>query len=85
MLHVSFLILIYEIIQLEISFDGEHFGSAGSSKYSHRLVYGMANYQGKALTTGCNDPPDPCMDKTELMNMNTLEWADGPNYPYNPA
>ena len=45
----------------------------------------MANYKGKALTTGCNDPPDPCMDKTELMDMTTLEWADGPNYPYNPA
>ena len=70
---------------LSLSFDGEHFGSAGSSKYSHRLVYGMANYKGRALTTGCNELSDPCVDKTELMNMNTLEWADGPNYPYNPA
>ena len=87
MLHVSFRILIYEIIQIEISFDGQHFGSAGSSKYSHRLVYGMANYKGKALTTGCNDPGNElsCLDKTEIMDMTTLEWADGPNYPYNPA
>ena len=26
-----------------------------------------------------------CLDKTELMDMSTLKWSDGPDYPYNPA
>ena len=78
---------LFQSVELQcLSFDGKEFENAALSKYSHRLVYGMANYRGKALTTGCNDFTEPaCLDKTELMDMKKLEWADGPDYPYNPA
>ena len=60
-------------------FDGEYFATVGSSKFSHRYTLGLGNYQGKALTTGCNDASS-CYAKTELMNMETLEWSTGPDY-----
>ena len=41
----------------------------------------MANYMEKALTTGCANKRD-CYVKTELMDMKTLEWSDGPDYPF---
>ena len=41
----------------------------------------MANYKGKAFITGCAGGPD-CYVKTELMDMNTLEWSVGPDYPF---
>ena len=63
-----------------LRFDGIHQGSAGSSKFSHRLTIGMANYLGKALTTGCNNDPE-CYTKTELMDMYTLTWSRGPDFP----
>ena len=59
-------------------FDGEQFQSAGSSQYSHGFTLGMANYMGKALTTGCNS--GSCSVKTELMDMSTLQWSPGPDY-----
>ena len=65
------------------SFDGESYQSAGSSKYSHQWTLGMANYLGKALTTGCMVMyGDSCGVKTELMDMNTLTWSAGPDYPF---
>ena len=60
-------------------FDGEQFQSAGSSQYSHDLTLGMANYMGKALTTGCY-ASSTCYVKTELMDMSTLQWSPGPDY-----
>ena len=60
-------------------FDGQSFQSAGSSGYSHSDTYGLANYRGKALTTGCYGL-SPCV-KTELMDMTTLTWSAGPDYP----
>ena len=63
-------------------FDGEYFHSAGSSSFSHRSTYGMANYKGKALTTGCKDTRPECGVKTEIMDMHTLEWSKGPDYPF---
>ena len=69
-----------------LSFDGETYQSAGSSVYSHKTTYGMANYLGKALTTGCNgdslSDDRLCGVKTELMDMNTLTWSAGPDYPF---
>ena len=62
-------------------FDGEFFKTAGSSKFSHRDTNGMGNYQNKALTTGCSGD-SACSVKTELMNMETLEWSNGPDYPF---
>jgi len=63
------------------SFDGESYQSAGSSEYSHEFTYGMANYLGRALTTGCFGS-STCAVKTELMNMDTLTWSRGPDYPF---
>ena len=51
------------------------------SKYSHRWTFGLANYQGQALTTGCYDDSS-CSIKTEIMNMKKLEWADAADFPY---
>ena len=63
-----------------LSFDGQSYQSAGSSQYSHRYTRGMANYRGKALTTGCLN--SSCDLKTELMDMTSLTWSAGPDYPY---
>ena len=64
-----------------LRFDGEFYHSAGSSTYSHQRTTGMANYLGKALTTGCVDSSE-CYVKTELMDMSTLNWSSGPDYPF---
>ena len=43
----------------------------------------MTNYRGKALTTGCgNMMGEECGVQTELMDMTTLTWSAGPDYPY---
>ena len=65
-----------------LSFDGEFYHSVESSKYSHRGTYGLANYRGNGLTTGCDSNNAACSFKTEILNMTTLEWSDGPNYPF---
>ena len=79
--HVSLFQFFNIKLKYNFSFDGEFFHSAGSSKYSHRNTYGMANYKGKALTSGCGENSD-CSVKTELMNMDTLTWNDGPDFPF---
>ena len=62
-------------------FDGEFYDSADSSTYSHRRAAGMANYLGKALTTGCSDD-STCYVKTELMDMTILIWSNEPDFPF---
>ena len=75
------MILIAEFIFS--SYDGENFNSMENSKYSHRgLENSLANYRGKALVTGCNYDNDECSFKTEIMDMTTMTWSDGPDYPY---
>ena len=69
------------LLNLFLSFDGQTYQSAGSSQYSHRYTFGMANYRGKALTTGCWSLDGDCDLKTELMDMTTLTWSAGPDYP----
>ena len=64
-----------------LRFDGKLFQTVGSSKFSHQHTYGMGKYKNKALTTGC-DYNSSCFVKTELMNMETLEWSDGPDFPF---
>ena len=64
-----------------LRFDGEFFQTVGSSKFSHQHTYGMGNYKNKALTVGCEDRYS-CGDKTELMDMETLEWTNGTDYPF---
>lgn len=44
----------WPLLELSCSFDGTGFGTAGSSKVSHRETLGLANYRGDALTTGCS-------------------------------
>ena len=70
---------------MNFSFDGDFYHSVESSKYSHQNVYGLANYKNKAFTTGCQygtvNLPSECV-KTELLNMETLQWSDGPDYPF---
>ena len=65
-------------------FDGEFTQPAGSSKYTHQLTFGMGNYLGQALTTGCykDYTGSNCYVKTELMDMTTLTWSDGPGYHF---
>ena len=64
-----------------IRFDGDYFHTAGSSKFGHKYTLGMGYYKNKALTTGCNESSS-CPVKTELMNMETLEWSNGPDFPF---
>ena len=63
------------------SFNGTVYHPAKSSHYSHYRTHGLANYKGRALTTGCAERNN-CGKKTELMDMNTLKWKDGPDYPF---
>ena len=63
------------------SFDGDVYHSAGTSSFSHYASDAMPNYKGNALITGCASPSN-CNVKTELMDMDTLEWSDGPDYPF---
>jgi len=63
------------------TFDGETYQTAGSSSFSHKNTLGMADYMGSALTTGCEED-SICQIKTELMDMATLQWSAGPDYPF---
>ena len=59
------------------------FHPAGSSKWHHPGTFGMPNYRGKALTVGCDTKSDyDCELKTELMDMETLEWSTGPDFAW---
>ena len=58
-------------ITVASSFDGEVYESIKLSQYSHIWTRGLANYRGKALTTGCNSFGE-CSFKTELLDMTTL-------------
>ena len=67
------------------SFDGENFASAGSSKWSHAMTFKFGNFKDKAFTVGCDNSwsNHPCGKKTELMDMETLEWSNEyPDYPF---
>ena len=70
----------FEII-VAFSFDGEVYESVVLSQYSHIWTRGLANYRGKALTTGCNGYGD-CSFKTELLDMTTLRWSEGQDFPF---
>ena len=64
------------------SFDGENYQSIESSKYRHAYTLGLANYKGKALITGCGYYNADCSFKTELFDLNTMKWFDGPDFPF---
>ena len=65
-----------------LSFDGENYNSMESSKYSHRETFGLANYKGKALAVGCAKDNSDCSFATELFDLNTMKWSDGPDFPF---
>ena len=66
------------------SFDGENYVRVEETKYSHRGTLGLGNYRGKAFTTGCSSS---CTSQvaTELLDMTTMKWSDGPYYPFAPS
>ena len=66
----------------QFSFDGQNYELVASSKYEHGHTYGLANYKNHAFTTGCNGSGKTCNLKTELFDMETQSWSDGPDYPY---
>ena len=63
-----------------LRFDGKKFLRASESNFEHRHTVGMGNYMGKAFVTG-HDGQEYGV-KTELMDMATLEWSNGPDYPF---
>lgn len=67
--------------QIISSFDGEIFEPAESSKCIHAKTLGLANYRGKALTTG-SFSKSSCYVRTEVYDLNTNQWFDAPNYPF---
>ena len=69
---------IYNFID---SFDGVNYQKVGESKYSHQSTWGIANYRGNALTTGCKSPND-CNTKTEILDMTSMTWSDADDYPF---
>ena len=64
------------------SFDGVYYQSVENSKYSHVFTLGLANYRGNGLTTGCGLNYAECSFETEILDMTTLKWSDGPEYPF---
>ena len=61
------------------SFDGDRFEEISDSKHSHRFTLGLANYQGMALTTGCDSRNE---FQSELLDLHNLQWFDAPDYPF---
>ena len=83
MLFVSSNVSLYKYEESILSFDGEVFNSIESTKYSHKSTHGLGNYKGTALTTGClNNDNSDCWLKTELLDMTTMKWSEGPDYPF---
>ena len=67
------------------SFDGENYVEVEVSKYSHDRTFGLGNYRGKAFTTGCRYEGCTSYVATELLDMTTMKWSDGPDYPFAPS
>ena len=67
-------------------FDGQNYQQVGDSKFSHQLTYGIANFRGNALTTGCATMnalvAQDCDVKTEILDMTTMTWSDADDYPF---
>ena len=63
-------------------FDGDNYHLLDESKFGHRLTK-LGNYRGAAFITGCfNEYVDECAFKTEIMDMSTFKWTNGPDYPF---
>ena len=75
----------YSSFKSIFSFDGENYVQVEDSKYSHDRTYGLGNYRGKAFTTGCRYYGCTSKVATELLDMTTMKWSDGPDYPFAPS
>ena len=64
------------------SFDGENYVQVENSKDSHDQTLGLGNYKGKAFVTGCFHYGCTSKVATELLDMTTMKWSDGPDYPF---
>ena len=55
-----------------------------SSKYDYSRTTSLANYENQALTVGCDEnlTRDSCGFQTEILNIETQKWSDGPQYPF---
>ena len=64
------------------SYNGKKFKKVKNSAiYSHRSTYGLRNYKGQALTTGC-DQSYECGNKTERLDMTTMTWSNAEDFPF---
>ena len=72
----------YSIFKSIFSFDGENYVKVEDSKYSHDHTFGLGNYGDKAFTTGCFQAGCTSKVATELLDMTTMKWSDGPDYPF---
>ena len=72
----------HSIFKSIFSFDGENYVKVEDSKFSHAWTLGLGNYGGKAFTTGCYSFGCTSKVATELLDMTTMKWSDGPDYPF---
>ena len=61
------------------SFDGENYETVASSDCDHDWTFGLANYNGSALTTGSYYNSD-CYNRTEIYDFGTNQWNNAPDY-----
>ena len=57
------------------------------STFSHQETYGLGNFRGQALTTGCfvnigSWARDSCYLKTEILDLQSGEWSLARDYPF---
>ena len=65
-----------------LSFDGQNYVTVQDSKFSHEYTFGLGNYRSKAFTTGCDGSSCSSKVATEILDMTTLTWTNGPDYPF---
>ena len=76
----------FAVFNRYLSFDGENFVNTARSRYGHGKQQ-IDNYRGKAFVTSCNwfgtgEEPH-CNRKTELLDMESLTWSNGAEFPKN--
>ena len=64
-------------------YDGENFHAVNDkSQFSHGGEQ-LGIYRGKAFVTSCGYYSSSCNRKTELLDMTTLTWSNGADFPQN--
>ena len=53
--------------------------NGGRSNYPHKETFGLGRYLGMPFTSGSFNPHNA---KTEIMNIETLEWSETTDYPF---